>query len=242
MGGMNEGEVALVLAESGKGKSTLLDNWALSNALEWANTLPEATTYLFLLEQTSRERLKRMAQLYYGLTRTQLSKRSEVELPPCNLVIVDEEDLPQNSIDGIDDWLRRQVEEYGARPESVFIDYPANMDSLITAEHQELKAAAKQMERLAIRYRAAFVFGNQASVSENFDYEIGHLLDHRNIAGAKALRNSCRLCLSINRTKDQMSNRLCTINVFKNTRGRPQTFEAYMDLSTYRIQDLEEGG
>jgi len=227
----------MVLAESGRGKSVLIDNWALMVALEYKELRPNTWAYLFLFEQDSTERLQRIMQAHLRLTRKALLGK-DVLVPQMNLIIVDTDDICSSSLEGVNAFISTSGEK--KKPGIIFIDYPANMDSLIAGDHVQLKVAGRELERLALKWRSPVVFGHQAVCSEFFDYESGHLLDERNIAGAKALKNSCRLCLSINRSKEQANNSLATINVFKSTRAPTMNLQVEMDMSNFYIGDVCE--
>lgn len=234
-GGLPCGDTAFVLAESGRGKSTLIDNMAMDTGKYFHEKQPESWVYLFLLEETARERVKRMLQAHNLMSLPELKRQSSLVLPNMNLLIIEPLDFTP-TMQGI----RDKIEEMSVNHPigMLYLDYMGELQGVLGQEHSAFTIAGRNFKEIALAYNIPCVSGAQAVKGETFSYEDGHLLDERNIGGAKALRNNASLFFSINRTKTQSESNLATINVFKNRLGPTGNFDVYMDLSKFYIGDI----
>jgi len=231
-GGVREGEVGYVLADSGKGKSTFF-NCSLLKAGEYLrDKYPDKYAYLFLLEMDSKTRSEHILRAHYRETLGGLLSRGKAMVPRINAVIVDEEEF-ENSVLGV----QRFLEKAERKPGVVYIDYLDNVDELIAADWKAYKREVKKLERLAKKFKCPVWTGSQASgINDDFDPE-KDLLGGRNIAGAKNKKDSVALFLSLNPRADNV----LVVNPFKCRRGSGAPFPAYYDFSRCLISDLEEG-
>lgn len=229
-GGLRGGETAYVLADSGRGKSTLLDNIALNAGLHFYANHPERWAYLFLLEMDVASRSERIIQSQVRAKKGDLINRGTVTPQPSNLIIVDDTDF-DNSINGVVKFLEEREE----KPGLIVIDYVDNMDEVMGADWRFHKKMSKQLEKLAKRFNSPVWTGSQVTKPMEFNAE-NELLDERHFQGGKAKKDSATLCLSIN----HRGNNLVTLNPFKNRRGSTEPFNAYVDFDMFLIEDLKE--
>lgn len=222
-------ELVLVLAPSSGGKSIVLDSWAwhLSNKLS-----PGLWSYMFLLEQHSETRIKRIMCNELGIKLSELNKQT-VEVPDRNLFIVDTKDLISSTIEGIDTFLESRSEKPGV----IFIDYPGASDGVLGGDHRQYEVMAKKMERLALKYEVPVIFGHQANTPEFFDKNNDYY-GEQNVADAKKIIRPCRLCFSINQSEVQDNMNQGTINIFKFSEGQKTHFDVYFNKSTFTVKDL----
>lgn len=232
-GGLRAGEVALVQARSGQGKSTFIDNTAVHVARHLAAHRSPKVVYVFLLEMTPEERAERLAHLFSAKTTRELITLKKYELPKLPLIYVDSFDY-NNAVEGIAQYLQIISRP---NPALILIDYVGKLRDLGQRNWSDYEELSARLEKLAKQFQCPVMGGSQVTTS--MDFNPNHdLLDDRHIQGGKALRNSVTLFLSLNQSAEQRSTNRMTIYPFKSRRGSGEPFEVYADLKRFTLGDL----
>ncbi len=122
MGGMAPGQVMILLARTGVGKTWFLINVAANN--------PTVPTVLFSLEMHGRYILERLSSCYTGTATTTIEKTmrehgmcSAIEVTSSSLPLLVIEDEPDLGLGDMTEVLNDYESRLGARPRLVLIDY-----------------------------------------------------------------------------------------------------------------------
>jgi len=121
-GGMAPGQVMIMLARTGVGKTWFLTNVAVNN--------PNVPTVLFSLEMDGRYILERLASNYTGTSTTTIESTMrehgrcdaiEMTSDSFPLLVIDDE--PDLGLGDMSETLNQYASRFGARPRLVLIDY-----------------------------------------------------------------------------------------------------------------------
>lgn len=234
-GGIKGGEIAAVLAPSGRGKSTFLLNQALVAARYFQFQKNESNVFYFLLEMSAEEQQERLVQCINRLQTQELLERKSFRIPKMPLVLVDSLEFP-NSIQGISEYVDSVTD---IKPGLIIVDYAANLDEVIGEGWTAYKRVSKQLENLAQKHKCVVWTGSQVTRPMDFDEE-KMLYGEAHIEGGKSLRNSMSLFISLNQTKVEREKNLIKVNPFKCRRGNTDPFIAYYDNTTFYMGDLKD--
>ena len=121
-GGMAPGQVMIMLARTGVGKTWFLTNVAVNN--------PNVPTVLFSLEMDGRYILERLASNYTGTSTTTIESTMRehgrcdaIEMTSSSLPLLVIDDEPDLGLGDMTETLSDYESRFGARPRLVLIDY-----------------------------------------------------------------------------------------------------------------------
>ena len=169
-GGMAPGQVMILLARTGVGKTWFLINVAANN--------PGVPTVLFSLEMHGRYILERLASCYTGTATTTIEKTmrehgkcSAIEITSESLPLLVVEDEPDLGLGDMTEVLNDYESRLGARPRLVLIDYLELVRTWGENQMDSVQGMARAMKNFARENDVAVIVLHQVMRG---DHNAGH--------------------------------------------------------------------
>lgn len=226
---MVPGELVVLLADTGVGKTCWLQNFARKAAPQ--------PVLLFELELPGTlcfERFVQMAAKRTGEDVFNSYKKGErVEHPGLDHVWVC--DQSRMTPESIEDYIRKSAAIIGTPPSLVIVDYIGLVAGKPGKRYERLSDAAEQMKVIAKSTDTIIVMASQVGRPEDKELVVEPRLHHAKDSGS--IENSAGLVLGA--WRDQNDNCKLWLKVLKNTKGKSgKKVACLFDVETMRIEEM----
>lgn len=251
-GGLSRGEMMLIIAQSGKGKTTAAIQMANNAVKKGMNTL-----YITLEEQIERVTSRIESNLigtnignfkddYEQMDRNMFDSIQDLykQQPNLGQLFISKHNPQEVTIEKLEQLVVDTMFKKGLNIDYVVIDYPALMKNQISSGEDKYEAEGALFEKirgLASKYK--FICTTLAQT--NRTAWAADVVTAENVEGAKRIVNACELILTINRTQKEYENGFIRFHISKIRNPRsgiiiPELIGLKVEQDGYVIRDCTE--
>jgi len=208
------GELAVILAETGAGKTSILHNIALSTKLKtilFEIELPNTLTFERFLQLHTRSNGDLIERTYENGQRIEWNKSALNHISTCSLSRLNVEDIER--------IITNSHKKIGSQPALILIDYIGLIGGRGTSRYERMSHVAEEMKKIARSTNTAIIIASQVSRKKE---EQGNEIKLTDGKDSGSLENSSGVVLGA--WREDEGGTTMKIRVLKQTKGIAQGF------------------